>query len=106
MSYYGKPKVTLPVWHSEKDAQWLTEHLLKLHPQNRITACTGYSQAYREAFESQSVEFKKENSARKAANTRMRKFVDKCLSKPTKESYNQKEYKTPQNQTNFSIDSL
>jgi hypothetical protein len=113
MSYYNKPQVTLPVNHSDRDAVWLSEQLLKLKPQHRITACVGYSQAYTEAFTLQDVEHKKENAARKAANTRLRHFVKRCLDderdkimKPAIEAYNQMEYQAQQNSTNFSIDSL
>ncbi|MAI15230.1 MAG: hypothetical protein CMM15_14565 [Rhodospirillaceae bacterium] len=113
MSYYNKPRVTLPVTHSEKDDQWLSEQLLRLHPKHRTTACIGYSDAFREAFENEQVEHKKENAGRKAANTRMRKFVEKCLFDQSQKvanqavaAYNQNEYKPQQNQTNFSIDSL
>lgn len=113
MSYYGKPKVTLPVSHSEKDAQWLSEQLLRLHPSHLTTACIGYSDAFRETFESEQVEHKKENAGRKSANIRMRKFVEKCLFGHSNKvagqavaAYNQNEYKQQQNQTNFSIDSL
>lgn len=113
MSYYNKPKVTLPVTHSEKDAQWLTEQLLRLHPQRRTTACIGYSDAYKEAFSNEPIEYKKENAARKLANTKMRKFVAKCLfehsqkiDQPAVDACNQNAYQAQQNQTNFSIDSL
>ena len=113
MSYYSKPKVTLPVSHSDRDSTWLSEQLLKLKPQHRITACVGYSEAYTEAFMAQDVEHKKENSARKAANTRLRGFIDKCqimernkVMQPALDAYNQTEYKEHKNESNFSIDSL
>ncbi len=110
MSYYRKPKVTLPATHSDKDSKWLEEQLLKIHPRHRTVACVGYSDAYREGFNSTDIEHKKENAARKVANTRMRKFVDKCNSntyaQPPQKSYNQKEYKAPENESKFSIDSL
>lgn len=113
MSYYNKPKVTLPVNHSDKDSVWLSEQLLKLKPQHRITACVGYSEAYTEAFSAQDIEHKKENSARKAANTRLRGFIQKCqnmerekVMKPALDAYNKMEYQAHQNESKFSIDSL
>ena len=78
---YGKPKVALPVNHCEKDAQWLTEQLLSIPAQHRITACVGYSEAYLNGYKSTDVQHKKENLARRTANIKMREFVAKCKAK-------------------------
>lgn len=78
---YGKPKVTLPVNHCEKDAKWLTEQLLSIPASKRITACVGYSDAYLEGYKSTEVQHKKENFARRTANIKMREFVAKCKAK-------------------------
>lgn len=101
---YGKPKVTLPVHHCEKDAQWLREQLLNIHQAHRITACVGYSDAYLEGYNSTDIQHKKENCARRNANIRMRKFVAKCKQAAQDALKPAQQFKRPE--SGFNIDSL
>lgn len=57
------------------DAKWLEEQLAKLPVNIALEICGKYSAAYRDAFDAESLEHKRENAGRKAANTRLRKFV-------------------------------
>ena len=59
----------------EDDKRWIFEQLKKLPLRHRIIAASGYSSVYEAAYESEQVGQKKENKARFAANTRLRKYV-------------------------------
>ena len=65
----------LPNRHYDSDANWLKEQLAKLPVTIALETCGKYSAAYRDAFDSEPSEHKKENAGRKAANTRLREFV-------------------------------
>lgn len=74
-----KPRVALPTMRSDKDSEWIEGILLTLSRLHQDQAREAYSDAYMEAKENETVEHKKENTARKAANTRLRLFRDRCM---------------------------
>lgn len=59
------------------DKEWVSEILMKLTPQMRAKAAIGYEAVFKEAYDNELVAHKKTNKARKAANQRLRLFVDK-----------------------------
>lgn len=65
--------------HSRDDAQWIKQQLDRLPQRYRQQAVDGYSDAYQSAYDAEPAEHRKENAARFAANTRLRKYVDKML---------------------------
>lgn len=68
----------LPEHHLEADAQWICQQLEGLTRQQRERAIARYSEIYRQAFDLEPVDFRKENKARREANTRLRLFVVNC----------------------------
>lgn len=68
--------------HSSEDAKWIRQQLERIPPRYRQQAMDGYSEAYQSAYDAEPVGHKKENAARFAANTRLRKFIDKVLALP------------------------
>lgn len=65
--------------HSSEDAKWIRQQLERIPPRYRQQAMDGYSDAYQAAYDAEPAEHRKENAARFAANTRLRKFIDKVL---------------------------
>ena len=75
-SFY--PPTQLPEHHSESDSKWIVQQLDGLSRQQRERAVASYSEIYRQAFDLEPVDFRKENKARREANTRLRLFVVNC----------------------------
>jgi hypothetical protein len=67
----------MPEVAHEHDAEWIKEQLNKLPPQMRYKAVSGYDGVYNDAFEAETTAHKRSNAARRAANLRLRIFVDK-----------------------------
>jgi len=63
--------------HSSEDAKWIRQQLESIPQRYRQQAIDGYSAAYKSAYDAE--EHRKENAARFAANTRLRKYVEKVL---------------------------
>ena len=57
------------------DKKWVTEQLLKLPQNKKQVAWDGYKRVYKEAFEAELIDHRKENQARRAANTRLRSYI-------------------------------
>ena len=77
MAFY-KPKIgTLPADRCQADSKWINEKLGYLNDEDRKKVCDAYSKAFLEAAELQPVEHRKEGAGRKAANTRLRLFIEK-----------------------------
>lgn len=74
-----RSRVALPLNHSERDAEWLEGVLLQLSSGHQVKACSAYSEIYIETYDAEVIEHKRENAARFAANTRLRKFREACL---------------------------
>lgn len=75
---YRKRRVGLPVHHCEADSDWIESQLLKISVANQITAQTKYSEIYQRIFNETPIEYQKQNKARRASNTLLRKFITKC----------------------------
>lgn len=65
--------------HSSEDARWIKQQLERIPQRYRQQAMDGYSEAYQSAHDAEPAIHRKENAARFAANTRLRKYVDKVL---------------------------
>lgn len=105
MAYTKRRKVTLPVDHHEQDSDWLESELLKLHPRDQIYASTAYSGIYAETMNTEPVEHKRVNRARRAANLRMREFVAKKKVLATSMNQERVAHRSQQ-QSNFNLDNL
>ena len=68
----------LPKNAHKEDAEFITEQLEKLSPQTRQKAIIGYDSVFEATYDQVEVEHKKMNAARRAANLRLREFIDKC----------------------------
>ena len=78
MANYYKPKIgILPTDRCPADSQWINEKLGYLNDEDRKKVCNAYSKAFREAAALQPIEHRKEGAGRKAANTRLRIFIEK-----------------------------
>lgn len=62
------------------DKKWIEEQLKKLPPSALRRAIEGYEKVFTENYDSEPIEYKKMNKARFAANTRLRKYVEKIIS--------------------------
>lgn len=70
----------LPERYHQHDRNWLEEQLKKLPPSALATAIRGYEKVFSESYDSEPIEHKKMNAARRAANTRLRLYVKKVIS--------------------------
>ena len=57
------------------DKKWVTEQLLKLPQDKKQAAWDAYKRVYKETFEAEPIDHKKENQARRTANTRLRVYI-------------------------------
>ena len=106
MAYTKRRKVTLPANHHDHDADWLESELLKLHPRDQIYASTAYSGIYSQTMNTESVEHKRINRARRAANLRMREFVSKKQVSAEVLHNSAMKNRRPQQASNFNLDNL
>ncbi|EAM1272457.1 hypothetical protein FUA97_21540 [Salmonella enterica] len=65
----------MPEIYGQADKDWIIQQLARLTPAVRQKAALRYAAVYQEAFDAESVSFRKENRARHEANTRLRLFV-------------------------------
>lgn len=62
------------------DKQFVKEQINQVRtPKLKQDAWSGYKRVYQKAFDAEPVSFRKENKARRAANTALRSFVKKCM---------------------------
>lgn len=66
----------LPENHSQADAEWIKQQLLRLPPSLRRKVLLKYADVYEVTFDVEPVSYRKENRARHEANVRLRKFVE------------------------------
>ncbi|QHJ82616.1 MAG: hypothetical protein [Bacteriophage sp.] len=78
---YGKPKITgaMPYKYCADDAQWIDAQLSMLAPGMRVQVAMAYAKAYVQEEQLHDVDYQKTGAARFAANTRLRKFVNKKI---------------------------
>ena len=67
----------LPEHHFIDDRRWIQQQLTRLPFGLRVKAATGYSAAYRAHFDGEPEERFKVERARFAANSRLRRYVQK-----------------------------
>ena len=65
-----------PVCCVKDDEPWVIRQINQLPQKLRQRALTGYEEAFKEAFEKEPISYKKDNAARRAANTRLREYVE------------------------------
>ncbi|EDC3545040.1 hypothetical protein GAG10_15440 [Salmonella enterica] len=65
----------MPEIYEQADKDWIIQQLARLTPAVRQKAALRYAAVYQEAFDAESVSYRKENRARHEANTRLRLFV-------------------------------
>ena len=61
------------------DVKWIQQQLNRLPIQYKQKARQGYEQAWQEAHDLEPIEHKKSNAARRAANIRLRLFVERVV---------------------------
>ncbi|WP_228399558.1 hypothetical protein [Limnobaculum xujianqingii] len=67
----------MPEHHLNDDVKWIQEMLSQLPVYVRQRAIEGYSDVFLQAMDEEQISYKKENAACKAANIRLREFVEK-----------------------------
>ncbi len=60
----------------KEQRDWYKQQLAQLPPGYQKKAREGYERAWQEAYDLEPVEHKKSNAARRAANIRLRRFVE------------------------------
>ncbi|EAX8009390.1 hypothetical protein BRO88_15380 [Salmonella enterica] len=65
----------MPEIYGQADKDWIIQQLARLTPAVRQKVALRYAAVYQEAFDAESVSYRKENRARHEANTRLRLFV-------------------------------
>ena len=66
--------------HHPDDKKWIIQQLARLPDTNRQIAIQGYDKVFRETHEATPLEHQKDGEARRAANTRLRDYIDAVLS--------------------------
>ncbi|MCT8350157.1 hypothetical protein LGZ99_23915 [Photorhabdus temperata] len=59
------------------DSKWIQEMLLSLDPATRAKITVKYAEVYEATWDEEPVSYRKDNTARRAANIRLREFVRK-----------------------------
>lgn len=77
MNTYG---ITLPDHYCRDDEKWIIEQMSKLPTKVRAKISALYSDVYVTAYNNESINHKKENRARREANTRLREYVKRYTS--------------------------
>lgn len=67
----------LPEHHHPHDSAWIMARMMRVHPSKRTAIASAYSTAYKAAYDAEPMDAKKDNAARFAANTRLRKYVER-----------------------------
>ncbi|EHG4046130.1 hypothetical protein J4486_004681 [Salmonella enterica] len=70
-------RTVMPEHYLTDDESWIQEQLLQLDPTTRVKIARKYAEAYLEAWDKEPVPFRKDNKARRSANTRLRVYVQK-----------------------------
>ena len=69
----------LPARYHKDDQKWIEEQLKKLPPFALRRAIEGYDKVFSESYDNEPIAYKKENKARRDANTRLREYVEKII---------------------------
>lgn len=68
--------------HHPDDKKWIMQQLARLPDKHKNTAMKGYDKVFREVFDATPLAHQKDGEARRAANTRLRRYVDAITKKP------------------------
>lgn len=74
---YPNQNRLMPDSYFPDDEKWIQEMLLQLSPGARNKALVAYSSVFDERWESEPVSYRKDNTARREANKRLREYVRK-----------------------------
>ncbi len=77
MHSHRQYRTVMPEHYHAGDADWIQEQLLQLDPTTRVKIAIRYAEVYRETWDKEPVSFRKDNRARRSANTRLRVYVQK-----------------------------
>ncbi|MBP2856158.1 hypothetical protein J8657_00920 [Dickeya oryzae] len=77
MDAFNYVKPVMPVVYCREDAAWIQEQLGKLPTGQRGKIAYAYAEAYRAAHDAEPVTYRQENAGRKAANERLRLYVER-----------------------------
>ena len=77
MNIYG---ITLPDHYCRDNEKWIIEQMSKLPTKVRAEISALYSDVYVSAYNNEPINHKKENKARREANTRLREYVKRYTS--------------------------
>ena len=69
----------LPERYHPSDKKWLEMQLKKLPPFALRKAIEGYEKVFTESYDSELIKYRKMNVARYAANSRLRKYIEKII---------------------------
>lgn len=76
-----KIRAVMPERYHKHDERWIDEQLNMVPVAvGRARIAHAYSDAYREAYDAEPVEHKKDNTARRSANTRLRVYIERIYS--------------------------
>lgn len=95
-----KPSIALPGICHEDDKKWIESILIPLTEPHRAKARESYSDIYYATRESETVEHKKDNKARREANIRLRTFQKACLELYSKNAINSRQEFAQQSRDN------
>ncbi|PQQ22996.1 hypothetical protein [Photorhabdus hindustanensis] len=69
--------VLMPSNFFRDDEKWIREMLLQLDPSTRGKITVRYAEVYQAAWDEEPISYRKDNTARRHANIRLREFVRK-----------------------------
>jgi hypothetical protein len=70
-------RTVMPTVFCREDAVWIQEQLGMLPPAQRGKIALAYAEAYQAAFDLEEVSYQQDNAGRRAANTRLRTYVER-----------------------------
>ncbi|WP_129543771.1 hypothetical protein [Serratia sp. 1D1416] len=70
-------RTAMPAVFCREDATWIQDQLGMLPHAQRGKIALAYEEAYRAAYDAEEVSYRQENAGRKAANTRLRLYVER-----------------------------
>lgn len=78
---YGPQKITgtMPFRHHKDDAAWIDSQLSLLGVSDRAQVAQAYGKAYQASEDCHDIEYQKAGAARKEANHRLRKYINKKI---------------------------
>ena len=71
--------MTLPKHHHPHDSKWIIEQVAKLPPAYRERAIEAYSDVYEQVYTNTAIRHQKHGEARREANIRLRKYIERVL---------------------------